>query len=249
MEKLFQPIHKILERPYASILGYPGATKKQIEYRYIEIKELGVESVSFFGNTEIKSVSILGKGHNGLIILAKKNHKKVAVKIRRIDSQRSTMHNESEFLRMVNRINIGPKWIANSKNFIVMEYLDGELITEWISNVISGKEIRHMVRSILIDCYNLDKFGIDHGELNNISKHVIIREKPTIVDFENASSRRRMSNVTSVIQYMYISSAMSQKINYGNNISKEKLIKLLRTYKNNITAKNFNEILTSLELQ
>lgn len=247
MKQLFQPIHKILENPYASILGYPNATKKQIESRYIEIKALGVESVSFFGRTEINSVAILGKGRNGLLILAKKNNKKIAVKIRRIDSQRSTMYTESKFLKMANSINIGPKWITNSKNFIVMEYVNGKLITEWISNA-NTKEINHMIKLILVDCYNLDKFGIDHGELNNISKHIIINKKPTIIDFEDASNIRRVSNVTSVIQYMYINSVISKKINPNERVHKTKLIKLLRIYKNNITQKNFDGILKVLGL-
>ena len=247
MKQLFQPIHKILENPYASILGYPNATKKQIESRYIEIKALGVESVSFFGHTEINSVSILGKGHNGLLVLAKKNNKKIAVKIRRIDSQRSTMYTESKFLKMANSINIGPKWIANSKNFIVMEYLSGELIKEWLSTA-NDKEIDRMIKLILVDCYNLDKLGVDHGELNNISKHIIVNKKPTIIDFEDASNIRRVSNVTSVTQCMYISSSISKKINPNNKIQKTKLIKLLRIYKNSITEKNFDGILKVLRL-
>ena len=80
MKIFFHPIYKILENPYLSILAYPKATKLQIKSRFTEIKRLGIEKVSFFGNTKINSIPIIGKGHNGLVLLAKKN-KKLVLKV------------------------------------------------------------------------------------------------------------------------------------------------------------------------
>lgn len=248
MKQFFHPISKILEKPYVSILGYPTATKNQIESRYAEINHLGIEAISFFGNTKINNISILGKGHNGLIALAKKNKKIVALKIRRVDSQQQTMNRESLFLKIANDINIGPNIIESSKNFIVMEYINGEIISKWIDDV-SHDDFNHVIKTILIDCYILDKYNIDHGELNNASKHIIISNNhPTILDFENASVTRKVSNVTSVIQYMYIRSSISKKVNNDGKITNEKLIELLRLYKNNNNKKNFTRVLKFLNL-
>lgn len=248
MKKYFCPIDKILEKPYSYILGYPNATARQIIHRYNELSSHGIENISFFGNVKIKNLNILGKGHCGLILLAKKKQKEVVIKIRRIDSQKKEMINESSLLKIVNNIGIGPKVIGYSKNMIVMEYLSGTTIIQWIQNTKNRKIIKKIIKRILTDCYMLDKNGIDHGELNNITKHVIIKTKPTLVDFENASINRKVSNVTSATQSIYLSSKISKEINKKFIISKITLIKLLQEYKHKMTYENFRKIIIYLEL-
>ena len=84
-----------------------------------------------------------------------------------------------------------------------MEYLDGIKISQWINTlkgVGSVKKLKNTLRKILEDCYRLDEIGFDHGELSNISKHVIVgEENSTIIDFESSSTNRRPSNVTSYL--------------------------------------------------
>ena len=86
---------------------------------------------SLTGPTTLGKLAILGKGYVGVVVLAKKNNKQVALKIRRTDSQRKNMKNESILLKLVNSVNVGPKMIAVSKNFLVMEYLEGDKISKW----------------------------------------------------------------------------------------------------------------------
>jgi len=38
----------------------------------------------------------------------------------------------------------------------------------------SAKKLKSTIKSMLEDCYRLDQIGFDHGELSNISKHVIV---------------------------------------------------------------------------
>ena len=56
----------------------------------------------------------------------------MAVKIRRNDSPRKNLKREAELLKIINEHKIGPKLVAFSKNFLVMEYLDGEKISDWV---------------------------------------------------------------------------------------------------------------------
>ncbi|MEK6965628.1 MAG: serine/threonine protein kinase, partial [Thermoproteota archaeon] len=63
----FLPLDKLSQEPYSTIIGYPKATKKQIKTRIIELKKLGIQNVSFQGQTKIGSLNILGKGYVGVV--------------------------------------------------------------------------------------------------------------------------------------------------------------------------------------
>ena len=132
MKQSFVKISKITEPPYSNIWVYPKGTRTQVKSRIKELKTLGVESISFQGKLEIGSISILGKGYVGIVVLGKIGRKKVAVKIRRNDSPRKNLKKEAELLKIINEYKIGPKLVAFSNNFLVMEYLDGEKIGDWV---------------------------------------------------------------------------------------------------------------------
>jgi len=69
-----------------------------------------------------------------------------------------------------------------------------------------------LYKKILEDCYSLDRIGLDHGELSNLSKHVIVGRKITVIDFESSSTDRKVSNVTSATQALCIGSGISKII-------------------------------------
>lgn len=253
MTRHFISIKKLSEQPYSAILGYPKSTKRQINSRISELEKLQIKSVSFSGPTTIGKLEILGKGYVGIVVLAKRKSKEVALKIRRLDSQRTDMRNEAKLLKMVNSVNVGPMLFDYSKNFIVMEYLDGEKIGKWI-NALKGrgssKRLKLIIRDILEDCFKLDQIGFDHGELSSISKHVIVGDKKcTIIDFESSSTKRRPSNVTSITQAIFIGSGIGKKVQKIYKIpSKEKIIGALRIYKQKPSQESFDGLLKILKL-
>lgn len=253
MKRSFIPIRKFTEEPYSKILGYPKATKTQIKSRINEIQKLGIKSISLSGTTSIGKLSILGKGYVGVVVLGKRRGKDVAVKIRRTDSQRMEMKSEAKMLDVVNSVNVGPKLVGASRNFVVMEFLDGQKIGDWIENLQGKgavKELKSVISSILEDCYKMDKIGFDHGELSSISKHVIVgKSKSVLIDFESSSTERRVSNVTSATQAIFIGSGIAKKVHRLYKLpSKESIIESLRTYKQESSRKNFEEILKILKL-
>jgi len=131
MTQRFQQISTFEEEPYSKILCFPKVKESEVKKRLKELKKLGVTHVSFTGPLQIEKCHILGKGYVGMVVLAKKNNEIVALKIRRIDSPRKNMSNEAKLLQIVNKLGIGPKFIKNSKNFLVMEYIEGEKIIDW----------------------------------------------------------------------------------------------------------------------
>ena len=253
MAHSFISIKKFTEEPYSKILGYPNATNRQIKSRINELEKLKIKSICLTGPTTIGNLEILGKGYVGLVVLVKRGNKEVALKIRRTDSQRENMKNESILLKLVNSVSVGPKMIDVSKNFLVMEYIEGKKFSDWIEMLKgsgSAKQLKSTIRNVLEDCYRLDQIGLDHGELSNISKHVIVgKTKVTIIDFESSSTKRRPSNITSITQAFFIGSGIAKQAQrIYKNSSKEKIIDALKSYKKEKTRENFEKLLKVLKL-
>ena len=252
MKQSFVKISKITEPPYSDIWVYPKGTKAQIKSRIKELDSLGVESISFQGELQVGTISILGKGYVGIVVLGKIGRKKVAVKIRRGDSPRKNLKREAELLKITNQSNIGPKLVGFSKNFLVMEYLEGKKIGDLVVSLKkkgSSSQLKPVIKKILEDCYSLDRIGLDHGELSNITKHVIVGRKITVIDFESSSTDRKVSNVTSATQALYIGSGISKIVGCIYKIpKKEKMISVLRKYKQEQTRDSFERLLDILKL-
>lgn len=253
MKPSFISIKEFSKEPYSNILGYPKCSKRQLNSRILELEKLKIKSFALEGPTTIGKLKILGKGYVGIVVLAKLGNKLVALKIRRLDSQRNEMKMEAKFLQIVNSVNVGPLLFDYSKNFVVMEYLEGEKIGIWISKLKgfgSSKKLKIVIRSILEDCFRLDQISFDHGELSSISKHVIVgNKKPTLIDFESSSTKRKSSNVTSITQAIFIGSDLEKKVKKIYKIpSKEKIIESLRIYKKEKTRKNFEHLLNVLKV-
>ena len=253
MAHSFISIKNFVDEPYSEILGYPKATSRQIKSRINELDKLKIKSISLNGPTTLGKLEILGKGYVGVVVLAKKGNKEFALKIRRTDSQRKEMKSEAKLLKLVNSVNVGPKMIDVSKNFLIMEYIEGIKIVDWVNSlkgVGSVKKLKSTIRKILEDCYNLDQIGFDHGELSNISKHVIVgKTKSTLIDFESSSVKRRPSNVTSVTQAIFIGSGIAKRVQkIYKNPPKEKIISALKQYKQEKSLENFENLLKILKL-
>jgi putative serine/threonine protein kinase len=205
--------------------------------------------LEFIGEKNAFNVPVLGKGCVGIVVRALLEKKGVALKIRRVDADRVGMQREAEMLKTANKVDVGPKLISNSENFLLMEFVEGSLLPEWIEKL-KGKGTRNQIRqvlySILEQCWRLDAIGLDHGELSRAPKHVIIDRdnKPHIIDFETASLQRHVSNVTSICQYLFIGSQTAKTIQRKlGKINQETLRTNLKKYKQNRTKENLNKIL------
>ena len=251
MTKSFIPISKLSLHPYSRILGFPKPTKREITNRIQEMKKLGIKSVSFDGPTELEGLKILGKGYVGVVVLAKIKNNVFAVKIRRIDAPRKRMQDEARFQKIANDVNVGPKLIQASKNFLVMEYIKGEKIISWAKKTeTKSPEIRHVINNVLRDCFLLDHAGLDHGELSTIDKHVIVNKSITIIDFESSSIKRKASNVSAAVQAIFIGTGLSKIIKKKIRVpEKTSIIDVIRKYKKNPTEENFLDITNELKLQ
>ena len=158
-------------------------------------------------------------------------------------------------LRIANSVKVGPRLLASTRNLLLMEFIEGLPFPEWVKSIRDRKNgllmIREAVKDLLKQCRRLDEAGLDHGELSWASKHIIVDcdGNPRILDFETASTMRRVSNVTSICQFLLLRGETADLIRRSIKFEdKDKLTLLLRRYKRNRTRRNFVEILEALGL-
>ncbi len=243
------PLECLREEKYAPVLCYPRYDAHEVTKRLRQLKRLGINAVEFAGEKSVFNLSILGKGCVGIVIIAYRNTSRLALKIRRVDADRQEMKKEAEMLAKANAVGIGPRFIDASEDFLLMEFVEGLLLPGWVMNIKgrgAKKRIRRVLREILEQCLKLDQIDLDHGELSNASKHIIVdsQDKPHMIDFETASTARQTSNVTSVCQYLFLASDLAKTLRRKlGEINEGVLIVALREYKRKRTDQSFTEIL------
>ena len=246
------PLTKLIGTRYARILTYPSPDEAKTRERIRELSALGVVSLISRGATLIDGVPVLGKGCVGIVVLAQLDGIPVALKIRREDADRPTMANEGRLLRLANSVDVGPRLITQTRNFLAMQFIEGKPLFRWAEAQTSGnmRATKTVLKELLSSCFRLDAIGLDHGELSHAPKNVLIdkNHKPCIVDFESASTTRRTANVTSLLQY-FLFGRISKAINASKIFPKKKtIIRALTEYKREASVENFTNVLRELKL-
>lgn len=219
--------------------------------RLEELEGLGVAALEFTGGKTVFNLSVLGKGCVGIVVKAYADKRGVALKIRRVDADRSGMQREAEMLERANAVDVGPKLLNVTDNFLLMEFIEGKLFPEWLEEKRGRTVIRCVLRDVLEQCWRLDEAGVDHGELSRAPKHIIVDAEgnPRILDFETASANRKVSNVTSMCHFLFISSYLAQMLRREIGIvDRAKLIEALRGYKQERNREKFDRILDVCKL-
>jgi len=240
------PTENLKEEPYASVLCYPKASEAEVQKRLVELRDHGVKAVEFAGKASAFNVPVLGKGFVGIVVAVYLDGQRVALKIRRVDADRLGLQNEAQMLAQANAVHVGPRLIGVSRNFLLMQLIDGTVLPDWLDANREKAYVRGVVKDVLEQCWRLDNAGLDHGELSKATKHIIVDKqlKPWIVDFESASVNRKPANVSSVCQFLFTSGgAVSRAIAevFGER-KREEIICQLRLYKKDRTRENFNRI-------
>lgn len=242
-------LNELRERKYSQVICYPKCELKELERRLKELEKVRVKAIEFTGRKQINQIPVLGKGCVGIVVIAYTKLGRAALKIRRVDADRKGMFHEAEMLRRANAVYVGPRLLDVSENFLLMDFIEGIQFPQWVESIggFDGRSrTRLVLREVLDQCYRLDEAGLDHGELSNAQKHIIVdaNDFPCLVDFETASVKRKVSNVTSICQYLFFKSQVAEKVRESlEGIDREELLQALRTYKRKKIRSNFEEIL------
>jgi putative serine/threonine protein kinase len=235
------------EEPYASILCYPKRDEGELEGRLKELELHGVAAIEFAGKGGAFNVPVLGKGYVGIVVIAQRYSQRLALKIRRVDADREDLLHEAQMLAKANSAGVGPTLVDASKNFLLMQLIEGDLLPAWLETNKDKNTVRQVLIETLEQCWHLDLLCLDHGELSKAPKHVIIDEcqQPWIVDFETSSATRKPSNVTAICQYLTMSEgSVARVVSEGlGERNREEVISALRSYKKDQTRETLDGVI------
>lgn len=226
----------------AKILAYPRLDEADYSARLSELRSLGISSIVLGGDTTVSGMRIAGKGCVGLVVRARVGKKMCALKIRRVDANRESMEAEVRLHRIANDAGVGPRLYLHSKNFMLMEFAEGASIADWAAGA-SRKEAQETARSVLEQCHALDSAGLDHGQLSRLDRHVIVGKRPIIIDFETASTERRVANVSAAGQSLFVAGAVAGALSKILPHDKEAAINALKKYKRDQTRASLQAVL------
>lgn len=189
------------------ILCYPNPMLQSCPERLEEVKSLGIKTVFSYGSIRIGKLNIIGKGHAGVIALAYHDvYGYVALKIRRIDSKRDSLRQEALIMKYAEDIKGIPRVYSYTDDFIVREYIDGDILKNFIKQNIDSQKLRILLENIVKLFYNLDARGIDIDEIRNPLKQIVIRcsnpREVYIVDLESVRIGKGSNNLLRIISFI-----------------------------------------------
>ena len=164
---------------------------------------------SFSQKNNFKIIKKIAKGWTSFIYLAENSvGKKFILKVLREKANRKDMvKRESENLKFVNSIGVGPKFVMVDfdEKVVVYEYVEGILFSKWVFSNPSSKELEFFLRELFTQAKKLDEIGLDHGQLAGKGKNIIVSNGlPVIIDFEKASIIRKVGNVNQLKAFIFI---------------------------------------------
>ncbi len=234
-------------------LSYPKINIKIARSRLETLRSLGVDAFVLDGAVQLDGISILGKGTNSIVVKAFYKGRLVVVKILRLDSHRATLEDEARILEILKDKDIAPEPILYRDWFLIEEYIPGKLLGDFVGKDIydySRWELEIFIESLFKKAFYLDKMNIDHGELTRPEKHVIVLDDldTRIIDFESASLNRIPKNLTSLYQYFFIRSNLSEYLRSLFGIDDvDIVIRTLSRYKKNRDEDSFKDVLKTFK--
>lgn len=246
-------LEQVVRTPYVQILTYPKISLRSAKSRVRQLEQLGVESLTFEGRAKIGRLGLLGIGTVGVVVKCTSGGEDYALKIRRTDANRPSLAGEYELTSFANKLGIGATVYRHSKDFLLLKLLDYVEFSDWIRELTgegTRRRVRGMVHEVLNQCRKLDIMGLDHGQLSNLRKHVVVAEgRPWIIDFESASVSRKPSNVTSAAQYLLVGGRVSPLTRRLLGIRDTgPVLKLLHEYKRGLDDFAYAKLLEQLKL-
>jgi putative serine/threonine protein kinase len=245
------PVSEFVRIPYLLVLTYPRPNLAVAKSRVRQLDKLGVTEVFFGGRTKIGRLGLVGIGTVSVVVRATVKGNEQALKIRRCDANRKTMLDEYRLTQIANQIGVGAFAFAASRDFMVMQLVEGDDIDDHlrsIKGVGTRGRVREIIHRLLNQCRKLDLVGLDHGQLSDLRKHVIMAgDEPYIIDFESSSRGRSTKNVTTATQNLLIGGRSSPLVRRLLGLkSHDEVLRALREYKKDMSDENYVAILSTL---
>jgi putative serine/threonine protein kinase len=141
----------------------------------------------------------------------------VLKEVREKSNRKNLAEREGKMLSLANTIGIGPKVedIDFEKNFVVMEFVEGPKLLDWVLSeefdLVSRKEAYAFVKELVRQCLALDEIGLRHTQLQ-VGKNILVTKRkgklfPVIIDFEKASvniTNKKLKNFGQITAFLFL---------------------------------------------
>ncbi|MBI2129049.1 hypothetical protein HYU07_02315 [Candidatus Woesearchaeota archaeon] len=182
------------------------------------------------------------KGKRGLVYFSKYKNKKIIIKIKNPESRaENRIENEFRFLKILNKMNIGPNALFFKNGKLGMEFVDGVYFLDFIKKENNKNAILKIIKTLYDQLYQLDELKINKEEMSHPHKHIIVAEhnKPVLIDFERAHYAAKPANVTQFSVFLvsdFVSKLLKEK---SIKINRQDMIESCKIYKNKAGYNNF----------
>lgn len=185
-----------------------GLESVQLSSQKLFFEKLYVYSISKTDLTKeiekkgISNIEKIAKGQRGIVFKGRYKGKKVVIKVENKKSATvGRIQNEIKWLKILNKKKIGPKLLITGSNYFVADFIEGDLIVDYIKNN-SKEKIISVILDVLNQCYIMDQLKVNKEEMHRPYKHIIIGRKPVMIDFERCRFSQKPKNVTQYCQFL-----------------------------------------------
>ena len=164
----------------------------------------------FLEKNDLKLIEQIAKGWTSFVYLVENSKgKKFAIKVLREKANRKDMvKRESENLKLANSVGVGPKLVKADfeRNIVMYEFVEGIPFSDWLFSTPKKTELGKFIKVLFSQAKKLDKLGLDHGQLAGRGRNILVSNgKPVIIDFEKASTKRKVHNKAVLDSFLFMS--------------------------------------------
>jgi len=289
IEKFLNQVNNFLKTDGIILIVFSSLTKKNkvdefIKNNLLEFKLLGKKHIFFedlyvykiekseilrkLESKKIINIKYFSKGKRGFIFTGNYKNKKIAIKIKNPESKAILrINNEINFLKILNKKNIGPKLLFYDKDYLIYEFVNGNNILKFLENTTKNNSINEknkdnktnkklnngknkkillkIIKKMMNQMFVMDKLKINKEEMSHPQKHIIINKNkiPVLLDFERARYTIKPSNVTQFSDFLISKHVSTILKNNKIKINKNKLINLAKIYKKQQNRENFDNMI------
>ncbi len=145
---------------------------------------------------------ILARGRHAVVLL----NNGYCIKIEKdIPAAKNAISSEAKWLKYMQGKDFASKFKEYDKKlrYIIYRYVEGKYLPNFLDESNKKRSIT-VVKKCLEICRELDKLGINKGEMHKPVKHVIVDyPKVTFIDWERCHKTKKPKNVTQFTSYLF----------------------------------------------
>ena len=116
----------------------------------------------------------------------------------------AALEREARWLRFMNQHGIGPTLHHADAKRVVMEFIPGRRILEFVTDEHDAAKCKQVLIAVLQQLRLLDVLDVHKGELVKPDRHILVRDDgtPVLIDFERCKHTTTPQNVLQVCQFL-----------------------------------------------